>query len=143
MRHIEHDEAPPTLRAAFRAQPHPADPTQAWKDFNHSEVRDQLYLLQHGLCAYCERVLAAGPHGSSIEHVVPKGSDGSGTFRYQNMLLCCRDPKTCNERKRGKYFLGFISPLLPSAPAAFRYEPSGAILAADSVQGGPAEVQAR
>lgn len=132
MRYIVHDEAPPTLKAALRAQPNPANPTEAWQEFDHSEVRDQLYLLQHGLCAYCERVLAPGPGGSSIDHVFPKGSDCRGTFKYENMLLCCRDARTCNEHKRGSYFDGFISPLLPTAPASFRYEANGTIAPADS-----------
>ncbi len=131
MRHIVHDEPPATLRAALRAQPNPANPRLAWKHFDHSEVRDQLYLLQHGLCAYCERVLAAGPGGSSIDHVFPKGSDCRGTFKYENMLLCCTDTKTCNEQKRGNYFTGFLSPLLPTAPAAYRYDASGTIEPAD------------
>ena len=104
MRHIIHSETVPTgIAAAFRAEPHPTKPRQAWDDFDKAakrELREHLWELQYGLCAYCERALDLGPGTSSVEHIVPKTSNPRFTFLYTNLVLCCVDPKTCNLRKK-------------------------------------------
>jgi uncharacterized protein (TIGR02646 family) len=102
MRHIVHSSTPPaSLDAEFRKNPYPANPTEAWNAFEAKELRDHLWDLQHGLCAYCERVLDPGKGGSSIDHVVPKSRNPRGTFDYANLVLSCMDQKTCNIHKKG------------------------------------------
>lgn len=108
MRHIVHAASPPaSLREAYRSNPHPPNPGEAWDAFDAGELRDHLWELQCGLCAYCERVLGTTPGSSSIEHTVPKGSNPQMTFQYTNLVLCCVDPQTCNLAKKGQHFSGF------------------------------------
>jgi uncharacterized protein (TIGR02646 family) len=137
MRHIVHGEPPQSIKDAFREQPLPTNTKEAWNGFNSAEVRESLWELQHGLCAYCERTLPLHPGSSSIDHVVPKSQVPSGTFRYSNLLLCCSDPNTCNLHKRGKHFEGaddtgrwregFIAPTQPRCATSFVYKRDGSI----------------
>ena len=137
MRFIEHPEAPASIARALREQPHPGDPGRAWDEFDKSEVRAELWLLQNGLCAYCERVLEFAPGHSSIDHVIPKSSDGSVTFCYSNLVLCCTDPRTCNLHKKGKFFAGtdqtgrwregFVAPTQRRCEASFDYRLDGSV----------------
>jgi len=138
MRHIVHDDPPQSIKDALRAQPTPSKPSEAWKNFDSAEVREKLWELQHGLCAYCERTLEIGPGCSSIDHVVPKSRVHSGTFRYTNLLLCCTDDNTCNLYKKGNYFEGaddtgrwregFIDPTQPRSASSFAYKRDGLVI---------------
>ena len=138
MRHIVHaDSAPDSLRAEFRANPHPLNPKEAWEAFDARELRDHLWELQFGLCAYCERVLEPGPGCSSIEHIIPKTANPLVTFRYANLVLCCLDSQTCNLHKKGQHFSGFdatgrwaegfVAPTQPRCETSFIYARDGSI----------------
>lgn len=142
MRHIVHSEAPPaSIVAAHRAQPHPLNPREAWDAFDKRDLREHLWELQSGLCAYCERVLELGPGTSSIEHIVPKTANPGVTFKYTNLVLCCLNKDTCNLHKKGQHFAGFddtgrstqgfIAPTQPRCEASFTYGRDGSV--------GPAE----
>ena len=142
MRHIVHGEPPQSIKDAYRDQPEPQNPRDAWKAFDRAEVRETLWELQHGLCAYCERTIELGPGCNSIDHVVPKSRVPSGTFRYTNLLLCCVDPNTCNLHKRGNYFAGaddtgrwregFIDPTQPRCATSFVYKRDGSVVPSDT-----------
>lgn len=138
MRHFTHAMVPPpSIVAAHRANPHPLDPREAWDDFDSRELREHLWELQQGLCAYCERVMEPGPGGSSIDHIQPKSQNPHLTFAYTNLILCCPDPATCNIHKRSHYFAGttvtgawtqgFIDPTQPRCEAAFKYLANGRV----------------
>lgn len=138
MRHIVHSETPPpSIIAAYRAQPHPLNPREAWNVFDSRELRGHLWELQFGLCAYCERVLELGPNTSSIEHIIPKTANPQVTFQYTNLVLCCLDQDTCNLHKKGQHFAGcdvtgrwtqgFIAPTHPRCEASFTYGRDGSI----------------
>ncbi len=143
MRHFTHpSEWPPTIRDEYRAQRHPTDPRAAWDAFDAREVRDALWQLQHGLCAYCERVLEPVPAGSSIDHVIPKSDHPEVTFLYTNLVLCCTDSQTCNLHKRRRYFAGadetgrwtpgFIAPGQARCETSFVYERDGSVRPSES-----------
>lgn len=143
MRHIVHDASPPlSLQAAYRANPHPLNPYQAWKEFDSRELRERLWELQSGLCAYCERTLDIGPGCTTIEHIIPKSRHPDQTFQYFNLVLCCADPNTCNLYKRGKYFAGaddtgrwregFIGPTQPRCATTFSYKRSGEVVPSET-----------
>ncbi|MCX6877245.1 MAG: TIGR02646 family protein [Verrucomicrobia bacterium] len=138
MRHIIHAATPPrSIVAAYRAQPHPLNPGNAWDDFDSTELREHLWELQHGLCAYCERALNVGPGTSSIEHIVPKTANPQVTFQYTNLVWCCLDQNTCNLHKKGQHFAGcdaagrwsqgFIAPTQERCETSFTYERDGSV----------------
>lgn len=142
MRHIVHTDKPPqSLVDSYRAEPHPLNPPAAWDAFDARELREHLWELQFGLCAYCERVLELGPGTSSIEHVIPKTANPQVTFQYTNLVLCCLDSDTCNLHKKGQHFAGFdttgrwtqgfISPTQARCELSFSYGRDGSV--------GPAE----
>jgi uncharacterized protein (TIGR02646 family) len=143
MRHFSHPtDWPASIRAEYRAQPRPANPRDAWDAFDTREVRDALWELQHGLCAYCERVVEPGPGSSSIDHVIPKSANPEVTFLYTNHVLCCTDRQTCNLHKKGQHFAGadatgrwtqgFIAPTQPRCETSFIYEGDGSVKPSDS-----------
>ena len=143
MRHFTHSAPwPASIQSEHRAQPHPDNPRDAWDAFDAREVRDALWELQHGLCAYCERVVEPGPGGSSIDHVVPKSAHPEVTFLYSNLVLCCTDSKTCNIHKRGQYFSGadatgrwtpgFIAPTQARCETSFTFLGDGSVKPSDS-----------
>lgn len=138
MRHFVHPTAwPASIRNQFRGHPCPANPREAWEAFDAREVREALWELQHGLCAYCERVLDPAAGGSSIDHVVPKTGNPSMTFQYTNLVLCCTDRQTCNLHKKGQHFAGaddtgrwtpgFIDPTQARSETSFIYEGDGSV----------------
>jgi uncharacterized protein (TIGR02646 family) len=142
MRHIVHSEVPPaSIVDAHRAQPHPLNPREAWDAFDKRDLRDHLWELQSGLCAYCERTLDVGIGTSSIEHIIPKSGDGKVTFQYTNLVLCCLDHDTCNLHKKGQHFggfdatgrwtQGFIDPTQSRCDASFRYARDGSVHPSD------------
>lgn len=142
MRHIVYSNTPPiSIREAHRAQPHPLNPGEAWKAFDSRELREHLWEIQYGLCAYCERALGLGTHTSSIDHIVPKTANPRVTFQYTNLVLCCLDQNTCNLHKKGQHFAGFdvtgrwtqgfIAPTQPRCELSFTYGRDGSV--------GPAE----
>jgi uncharacterized protein (TIGR02646 family) len=142
MRHIVHSEIPPpSIVAAHRAEPHPINPREAWRVFVKEEIREHLWDLQCGHCAYCERALEPGPKTSSIEHIVPKSANPKVTFQYTNLVLCCLDSNTCNHYKEAQHFAGcdatgrwsqgFIAPTQPRCETSFTYGRDGSIHASD------------
>jgi uncharacterized protein (TIGR02646 family) len=142
MRHIQHNtNAPPSLAAEFRRNPHPTVPRDAWEQFDSGELRAHLWDLQFGLCAYCERVIEPVPGQSSIEHIIPKTQNPGVTFQYTNLVLCCIDQMTCNLKKKGQYFggfdvtgrwsQGFVAPTQPRCETSFEYKRDGSIRATD------------
>lgn len=142
MRHIVHSQGPPpSLVAAHHADPHPLNPRLAWKAFDSLELREHLWELQFGLCAYCERALGLGPGTSSIEHIVPKTANPQVTFQYTNLILCCLDQDTCNLHKKGLHFAGcdstgrwsqgFIAPTQQRCETSFIYGRDGSIHPSD------------
>ncbi len=72
---------------------------RVWKNFRARnagrEAHQQLSTASHGKCYFCERVNA-----KSIDHYYPKERYPKQMFRWNNLLLCCRD---CNNAK-GDYF---------------------------------------
>jgi uncharacterized protein (TIGR02646 family) len=138
MRHIVHSETPPpSIVEAHRVQPRPLSPKEAWDGFDSRELREHLWELQFGLCAYCERALELWPGCSSIEHIIPKTANPQVTFQYTNLVLCCLDKNTCNLHKKGQHFAGFdatgrfsqgfISPTQLRCETSFVYGRDGSI----------------
>ncbi len=138
MRHFTHPETwPESIRREFRAQPRPANPRDAWSAFESGEIRDALWELQNGLCAYCERIVEPGPGGTSIDHVIPKSANPEVTFSYPNLVLCCTDQNTCNLHKKGNHFAGaddtgrwtpgFIAPTQQRCETSFDYFGDGSV----------------
>lgn len=143
MRHFTHPvDWPESIRAEYRRQPRPANPRDSWGAFDKREVRDALWELQNGLCAYCERRVELGPGGSSIDHVIPKTANPEVTFLYTNLVLCCTDHQTCNLHKKGQHFAGadasgrstegFIAPTQPRCETSFIYEGDGSVKPSES-----------
>jgi uncharacterized protein (TIGR02646 family) len=138
MRHIQHaSNGPDSIRAAYRAEPKPLNPPKAWDCFDKAELREHLWEIQFGLCAYCERVLEPGPGNTTIEHIVPKTANPEVTFQYTNLVLCCTDRNTCNLHKKGAHFAGFhssgrwsegfVAPTQSRCEASFVYKGDGSI----------------
>jgi uncharacterized protein (TIGR02646 family) len=137
MRYIVHDAPPDSLEQALRDNPNPADPGAAWDAFDTRELREKLWTLQSGLCAYCERTIEIGPGKTSIDHIIPKSSDSRVTFQYTNLVLCCLDKNTCNLHKKGKHFAGcddtgrfrqgFIAPTQQRCESSFSYKRDGSV----------------
>ena len=85
MHYIVHsDTPPPSIVAAHRAEPHPTNPRDAWDRFDARELREHLWELQFGLCAYCERALELGSGTASIEHILPKTANPLGWGKFVN-----------------------------------------------------------
>jgi len=144
MHYIVHsDTPPPSIVAAYRAEPHPTNPRDAWDGFDARELREHLWELQFGLCAYCERALELGSGTASIEHIVPKTANPQVTFQYTNLVLCCLDRNTCNLHKKDQHFAGcdatgrwsqgFIAPTQPRCETSFVYGRDGSVTPAARV----------
>jgi len=128
MRHIIHDSSPPaSLQKMQRQEPCPEDPTKAWNEFDDTELRANLWKLQYGRCAYCERTIELTPGGGCVDHVYPKGRDQTKTFEYKNLLLSCTNKNTCNLYKKGKWFENFIDPTQLRCETSFAYKRDGSI----------------
>jgi uncharacterized protein (TIGR02646 family) len=151
MRHIIHNpEWPKSIRVAYRDHPHPEDPTTVWEKFNKSEVRQNLWDIQSGLCAYCERTVKLDAGASAIEHIRPKGIYHEETFNYPNLVLCCADTHTCNLHKKSKYedgidvtgrrTEGFISPTQERCSTSFKYNGDGSIEPSPAAEKSDAEI---
>ncbi len=69
----------------------PIKPKKAWTSFGRgngkTEIRDNLYPLQKGLCVYCEEQL--DKYGFHIEHILSKDKNHRLTFEYTNLSLSC------------------------------------------------------
>lgn len=128
MRHFTHPDAwPLSIASAYGIGQCPNDPSAAWDTFSKTEVRGALQKLQHGLCAYCERVLHSDSGLTSIDHIFPKATYPEKTFFYPNLALCCNDPQTCNFHKANKHFAGFIDPTQQRCETSFSYFRDGSI----------------
>jgi len=85
---VNHPAVPPLLAAAFVANPAPANPTNAWNGFGgKTEITIALDPVQRGICPFCEVSLKTW--GCHIDHLEPKSINHGGTFRFDNLVLCC------------------------------------------------------
>jgi uncharacterized protein (TIGR02646 family) len=102
---LEHRADEPAELVAFRL----AHPTASVTDFNDnpafrpvkSVVKAALHGDQDGLCAYCERPLAAD--AGQIDHIRPKGGPNAHPhlcFAYRNYAHSCIDSRTCGQKKK-------------------------------------------
>ena len=72
------------------------------------ELREALVRNQHGLCAYCEKGVAAERAGSQIEHVIPRSDPTHGRAKEldtTNLVACCdggEKARTGSARRRGR-----------------------------------------
>ncbi|MCL2824141.1 MAG: HNH endonuclease [Polyangiaceae bacterium] len=90
---------------------------EQWKRFFRDdnlafdELIDALVRCQRGLCIYCERRIAVDALGEckpdrSIEHVVPRSIEPSGTLDWKNLAASCKyrktkpDDSSCDTHKR-------------------------------------------
>ena len=72
------------------------EPTRTEKNrYNHREIKQTLLRETNGKCAYCESKFAHITYGD-IEHVVPKSTDPTKWFQWQNLTLAC---DVCNTNK--------------------------------------------
>lgn len=138
MRLVVHHTPPPEILAAYAADPNPSDPAVAWKNFSgKEEVRDALWPIQKGRCAYCELCIPCAH--TPIEHIKPKSRTRfpGMTFVYTNLVLNCNDTATCTTHKGDLWDGRFIAPTDPRCETFLSYErdghvrPSAGLLAPD------------
>ena len=110
------------------------------------ELREALVRNQHGLCAYCEKAVAAEPAGSQIEHVVPQSVSGDGSANetdIANLVACCDGGQkensglrrrerasglSCGQAKGDRSNGEFVDPrTLPASPTLVSVDFSGRI----------------
>ena len=125
----------------------------SWDDFGSHiggrslrELREVLVGNQHGLCAYCEKAVAAERAGSQIEHVVPRSDPMHGPAKeldITNLVACCdggekettgsgrrgrRTRLSCGQAKGDRSDPDFVDPrALPASPALVSVDSSGRI----------------
>jgi 5-methylcytosine-specific restriction endonuclease McrA len=63
--------------------------------YRHEEIKDALVGETHGKCAYCESKVMHIAYGD-VEHIIPKSTDRSLTFAWDNLTLAC---DRCNTNK--------------------------------------------
>lgn len=137
MRFISHgDQEPQTLKEMPRKMK-PGSPRDEWAKFDKAELRQALFALQYGRCAYCERNISRDNQNSCIEHVRPISRFPEKTFVWTNLVLSCKDPNTCNQHKKHVYpgadnqaggpTWHFISPTEKRCESSFRYSRNGRV----------------
>lgn len=104
-----HTTAPRKLVHRF-SQGIPSCPTSAWSSFKgKAELKDNLFAIQNGLCAYCE-IRIDSEIGSHLEHIESKSQNPSKTFEYTNIVSSCikgslvdsedTNPMSCGHAKK-------------------------------------------
>lgn len=103
-----------------------------------AQLRNELSILQKGLCAYCQ-IRLDSDIGCHIEHIWPKHAHPATTFQWSNLVLSCTDSHeigptrqtggvSCghseNKRKWPAYDQRFISPTEPDCERYFEYRAS-------------------
>lgn len=63
--------------------------------YRHEEIKTALVAETHGKCAYCESKVMHIAYGD-VEHIIPKSTDRSLTFVWENLTLAC---DRCNTNK--------------------------------------------
>jgi 5-methylcytosine-specific restriction endonuclease McrA len=95
------------------------EPTQIEKSrYRHKEVKAALVVETNGKCAYCESKLLHVTYGD-VEHIIPKSSDPTITFEWENLTLAC---DVCNTNK-GNHFkggAGLIDPYIQEPSEHYR-----------------------
>lgn len=131
MRHVQHPIfAPSALTRAIN------NGATNWGNFSgKDDVREELYFLQKGLCAYCQ-IRLDGDIGCHIEHVWPKHAHPEKTFDWRNLVLSCTHSEHISlARQTGGVSCGhsdgkrawpiynpmFISPMEPDCERYFEY----------------------
>lgn len=94
------------------------------------EVRRRLreYMLtnQFYLCAYCCNQLDID--NSLNEHIKPQQAYPNNTMDYENLIVSCKNAKTCGSLKDNNYNPNlFISPLDEDCESYFSFAPDGEI----------------
>lgn len=132
-------------KLASRFQKPVIDSTKAWDNFKGTkEVHDSLIPVQKYLCSYCEIELDRGDGelGYHIEHIEPKSSNSSFTFKFSNLLISCFNsgheispsvydsaPISCGHAKKDAFdSLLFIKPTDLECEDYFYYELDGRIV---------------
>ncbi|HEX8148824.1 MAG TPA: retron system putative HNH endonuclease [Pyrinomonadaceae bacterium] len=106
----------------------------------YTQLREQLYAEQRGLCCYCMKVISV--RNSNVEHFLPQSAFPEGEVDYYNLYLACRysqglpkDRQHCDIRKAnaliGK-FIGYGSPTVQRCEDLIKYTPDGYILPANT-----------
>lgn len=75
--------------------------SQDWDDLDFQDkrtIRDRLWEMQGGLCAYCEGSLQ-GESKSHIEHFHPRRLNKAKTFAWENLSLSCDATGHCGRHK--------------------------------------------
>jgi uncharacterized protein (TIGR02646 family) len=142
MKYLSHSITWPHKLALRYLQP-VNNASSAWSGFGGKvELRQSLNLTQKYLCSYCEIELRDSVVGSHIEHIVPKSSDSTLTFYYENLMLSCfstgaeieasnTDPKpiSCGHYKLSNFNADlFIKPTLQNCEQLFFYELDGTVV---------------
>jgi uncharacterized protein (TIGR02646 family) len=143
MLHVKHNLSEPNKLRIRKSQLDggvASNPMEAWNKFSgKDELRQDLLLIQKGLCAYCENKLNTDL-GYHIEHIVPKAGNPHLTFEYTNLILSCIASEqlknntatsgiSCGHAKKSMYDKDlFVSPASTGCERYFRYELNGEIV---------------
>lgn len=104
MIHLAKAQCPPVLQlnaaawtqALLDAEAQGREPTKAEKSkYNEPTIKAALLGETNGKCAYCESKLRHIAYGD-IEHILPKSSDKTRWFNWENLTVAC---DRCNTNK--------------------------------------------
>ena len=89
-----------------------------WEELDNEisrQLRSHLIQEQEDYCPYCERHICANT--SHIEHIYPRNPKfplkriAEKEYDYQNIIACCKYPKTCGNAKKNEFHDLFINPV--------------------------------
>ena len=135
MIYVKHHSQAPKKLADRYAQEIPANPKKSWQSFKGTkELKENLFAIQNGLCAYCEIRLDT-EIGNHLEHIESKSLNPQKTFEYTNIVASCikdsvediqdTNPTSCGHAKKNKTI--DIKPTDIDCEKYFRYDLFGRI----------------
>lgn len=110
MIYVKHHTTAPRKLANRFTQGIPANPQASWQSFDgKQELKENLSVIQNGLCAYCEIRLDTSIE-NHLEHIDSKSLNPHKTFEYSNIVCSCikdslldnedANPISCGHAKR-------------------------------------------
>lgn len=91
------------------------------------KIRKYMTEEQYWLCAYCCGKINLD--NSLNEHILPEDGYPNRSMEYLNLVVSCREKKTCGSLKGSKYNEAlFVSPLDDDCEEQFAYAPNGEII---------------
>ncbi|MDD6572028.1 MAG: TIGR02646 family protein [Thermoflexaceae bacterium] len=126
MIYIEKKEEPVWLLEYKQNNPEATYDSESFAGYRE-QLRDELILEQHSLCAYCcSHINNDKAHNEHIEPRHPRNGVSLRSLDYSNIVASCNNKSTCGSKKKNEYDSeSFVSPLNPDCEDVFTYYPDG------------------